>query len=147
MEGVLCSHSLEVLPAGFEWLALPLVPTGFRHLLEEDAAAASWAPFSNSACVRFTCPTDCAIMTLPLGTLSPSDHRWKMIPSVVATRSATSLALSGGRSCTWTRPVAISCLWSCQFLFQSVKDTAPVRVMDLEIMYSTCANRAPGSLD
>jgi uncharacterized protein DUF4440 len=70
-----------------------------------------------------------------------------MIPSVVATRSATSLALSGGISCTCTRPVAISCLWSCQFLFQSARDTAPVRVMDLAMMYSTCSRRAPGSLD
>src|SRR3989442_928056 len=39
------------------------------------------------------------------------------MPSVVATVSATSLALSGGRSSTWTRPPAISTAWSCQFLF------------------------------
>jgi len=68
-----------------------------------------------------------------------------MIPSVVATRSATSLALSGGISSTCTRPVAISSCVSCQFLFQAVRGTAPVRVMDLAMMYSTCSRRAPGS--
>src|SRR5258708_5519871 len=138
---------LPTIEGGDRHLAPSLANRDYRYLLDAFAAALSWALFFNSACVSFTCPTDCPMITLPLGTLSSCDHRWKMIPSVVATRSATSLAFSGGISCTCTRPVAISCLWSCQFLFQAVSDTAPVRVMDLAMMYSTCSRRAPGSLE
>src|SRR2546425_923149 len=48
------------------------------------------------------------MLTLPFGNLAPSGQSAKMIPSVLATVSATSLALSGGRSSTLTFPVAIS---------------------------------------
>src|SRR5215470_7684964 len=141
------TKSVKIKVSRFMLASFAIDIKGERYLLEAFEVAAGAAPSLNSAAVRFTWPTDCAMITLPFGTLSSCDHTWKLIPSVVATRSATSLALSGVISRTWTRPVAISCLWSCQFLFQSAKETAPVRVMDLATMYSTCSRRAPGSLD
>src|SRR5215831_16646740 len=43
---------------------------GNPYLLEAFAAAVSSAPFLNSDAVRLMCPTDCAMITLPFGTLS-----------------------------------------------------------------------------
>src|SRR5881392_715564 len=64
-----------------------------------------------------------------------------MMPSVLATVSATSLALSGGRSSTCTRPPAISTAWSCHSLFQSFSETLG-RVRLLAMMYSTWVSMA-----
>src|SRR5207245_11397912 len=116
--------------AGGQYPALDQLPYRFP--------GAGFENLNFSAGVRFTCPTDCPIRTLPSGTFAPCGHRSKMMPSVCATRSATFLASSGGRSSTCTRPVAISWAWSCQFLFHSARGMAFVRVTVLATMYSIC---------
>jgi hypothetical protein len=40
-----------------------------------------------------------------------------------------------------------NCEGSCPFLFQSASVTDPLRVMDFAMMYSTCSERAPGSVN